>query len=114
MILCRILAATEGLGLQADRIVCLGGGARSSVWCQIKADATGREVVTTKDSENAGCLGAAMLAGTAAGIFPGMEEAVESLVREDRRWKPDPGRAETYRRLQTRYRKLMQVLKECW
>ncbi len=114
MILCRILAATEGLGLQADRIVCLGGGARSSVWCQIKADATGREVVTTKDSENAGCLGAAMLAGTAAGIFPGLEEAVESLVREDRRWKPDPGRAETYRRLQTRYRKLMQALKECW
>lgn len=110
MILCRILEATEGLGLKADRIVCLGGGAKSPVWCQIKADASGREVVTTEDSENAGCLGAAMLAGTAAGIFPGLEEAVEMLVREDRHYLPNPDNAPVYRKLKSAYFELMQCL----
>lgn len=110
MILCRILEATEGLGLAADRIVCLGGGAKSAVWCQIKADAAGREVVTTDGCENAGCLGAAMLAGTAAGMFPSLEAAVEQLVREDRRYLPDPANAAVYEKLRERYRTLMQCL----
>lgn len=110
MILCRILDATEGLGLRADRIVCLGGGAKSPVWCQIKADATGREVVTTVDSENAGCLGAAMLAGTAAGLFPSLEAAVEALVREDRHYVPRREHAQVYRKLREQYVTLMQCL----
>ena len=110
MILCRVLEATEGLGLTADRIVCLGGGAKSPVWCQIKADATGREIVTTDGYENAGCLGAAMLAGTAAGMFPSLEEAVDRLVREDRRYLPDPRNAAVYRELRTQYNELMQCL----
>ena len=110
MILCRVLEATEGLGLTADRIVCLGGGAKSPVWCQIKADATGREIVTTDGYENAGCLGAAMLAGTAAGMFPSLEEAVDRLVREDRRYLPDPQNAAVYRDLRTHYNELMQCL----
>ena len=110
MILCRILEATEGLGLRADRIVCLGGGAKSPVWCQIKADVTGREVVTTKDSENAGCLGAAMLAGTAAGIFPCLEEAVDMLVREDSHYLPDPACGDVYRKMKSSYYELMKCL----
>lgn len=110
MILCRVLEATENLGLTSDRIVCLGGGAKSAVWCQIKADATGREVVTTDGYENAGCLGAAMLAGTAAGMFPSLEEAVKKLVHEDRHYLPDPAHAEVYRALRDRYRVLMQCL----
>lgn len=111
MILCRVLEATEGLGLKADRIVCLGGGAKSPVWCQIKADAAGREVVTTDGYENAGCLGAAMLAGTAAGMFPSLEEAVEKLVREDRHYLPNPDHAAVYQKLRGQYYELMQCLK---
>ena len=111
MILCRVLDATESLGLTSDRIVCLGGGAKSPVWCQIKADATGREVVTTADSENVGCLGAAMLAGTAAGMFGSLEEAVEKLVREDQHYLPDPENARVYSELRGRYFDLMQCLK---
>ena len=110
MILCRVLEATENLGLTSDRIVCLGGGAKSAVWCQIKADATGREVVTTDGYENAGCLGAAMLAGTAAGMFPSLEEAVDRLVREDRHFLPDPAHTAVYRRLREQYITLMQCL----
>lgn len=110
MVLCRILDATETLGLSADRIVCMGGGARSDLWCQIKADAAGRPVVTTDGYENACALGAAILAGTAAGLFPGVEAAVRNLVREDRIYYPDPARTEIYKKLRGRYGELMQCL----
>ena len=110
MNLCRILEATQELGLAADRIVCLGGGAKSPVWCQIKADATGKPVVTTDGYENAGCMGAAMLAGTAAGLFPDLEEAAKRFVREDRLYLPDEKNAALYRTMYLRYQALMQVL----
>ena len=110
MILCRVLEATEALAPVSDRILCLGGGAKSPVWCQIKADATGREVVTTADSENAGCLGAAILAGAAAGIFPDIETAASQLVREHARYLPDPEKRGLYRDLYRRYQQLMQCL----
>ena len=110
MNLCRILEATQELGLAADRIVCLGGGAKSPVWCQIKADATGKPVVTTDGYENAGCMGAAMLAGTSAGLFPDLEEAAGRFVREDRQYLPDEKNAEVYRAMYLRYQTLMQVL----
>ena len=51
-----------------------------------------------------------MLAGTAAGMFPSLEEAVDRLVREDRRYLPDPQNAAVYRDLRTHYNELMQCL----
>ncbi|MDO5133048.1 MAG: FGGY family carbohydrate kinase [Eubacteriales bacterium] len=110
MNLCRILEATEALGLAADRIVCLGGGAKSPVWCQIKADASGKPVITTDGYENAGCMGAAMLAGTAAGLFPSLEDAAARFVHEDREYLPDQKNAAVYETLLGRYRALMQAL----
>ena len=41
-------------------LISMGGGAKSSLWCQIKADVTGRKVIVKKESETAS-LGAAML-----------------------------------------------------
>ena len=68
MVLCRIIEATEALDISVDRIISFGGGALSPVWCQMKADATGKDVVTTKNNKSAGCLGAGILAGVACGI----------------------------------------------
>lgn len=48
-------------GGSADRIVAIGGGARSAAWRQLLADASGAHVVTPVEAE-AGCLGAAMQA----------------------------------------------------
>jgi len=48
------------------QIVATGGGAKSDLWLQIKADMLGAEFITTNCDEPA-CKGAAMLAATAAG-----------------------------------------------
>lgn len=47
-------------GESSDTLISMGGGARSDVWCQIKADVTGLRVRTLKESETTS-IGAAML-----------------------------------------------------
>ncbi len=56
-------------GLKLTGVLSLGGGAKSRVWSQIKADATGREISTMEESECAS-LGAAILVAVALGVFP--------------------------------------------
>jgi len=43
------------------------------------------------------CLGASLLAGVGAGIFQGLEEASQSVVREEIRYVPEPGLLNFYR-----------------
>ena len=51
-----------------DHFAIVGGGARSDLWCQIVADASGRDVKRLETVE-ASALGAAMAAATGAGWF---------------------------------------------
>lgn len=66
------------LGVETNEIRAMGGGAKSALWCQIKADMTGKKLVTLCNEETA-CLGAAILAGVGAGIFASVEEAAEKI-----------------------------------
>jgi hypothetical protein len=53
---------------KAQRLVLFGGGAKSALWQQIFADATGKEILVPQLSEAAG-VGAAILAGVGCGQF---------------------------------------------
>jgi xylulokinase len=80
----------SALGLGRDEIRVVGGGAASETWMQIKADVTGRPIrrVTVKEAT---ALGAALLAGVAAGIFADLDEAVNRTVTlADEPFAPDP------------------------
>jgi sugar (pentulose or hexulose) kinase len=68
-------------------LVVMGGGARSDLFCQIVADVTGRRVVRSGSPE-ATCLGAGMLAATAAGWFPTVEEATAAMARDGETFRP--------------------------
>ena len=62
----------NALGCPADTVYSLGGGARSAVWQQIKADACGRTFRVPACSE-ATAMGAALLAGWGSGLIaPGV------------------------------------------
>ena len=78
------------------------------MWIQLCADIMGQPFVRPHVTE-AGALGAAIIAGIGAGVFPSFEAAVEAMVRLDRTFEPDPerqkeydGRFEEYRQLQSR------------
>jgi xylulokinase len=74
-----IVHRLDEMGLGGPEIRVVGGGARSPLWMQIKADVTAKPVraVLTKEPT---ALGAAMLAGIGSGLFCGAQDAVERVV----------------------------------
>lgn len=67
-------------GIEIKELRSVGGAAKSPIWLQIKADVTGCSVATLRIRE-AACLGAALLAGTAVGLYPSLDEAVGLCVK---------------------------------
>ncbi len=77
------------IGLAPSEIRLVGGGARSPLWRQIKADVTGLPVSITGVTETT-ALGAAMLALVGAGILGSLSEGVERMARVVETRDPDP------------------------
>jgi xylulokinase len=90
---------------------CSGGGAKSPVWMQIKADIMNAEMTVPEVSE-AGCLGMALLAGSAVGVYHDLKEAVEATVKVTRRYEPDAQRAARYDENMAVYRDLYPAMRE--
>jgi xylulokinase len=82
-------------GITIDEYRATGGGARSDAWLQIKADILNRPLVRPRITE-AGALGAAILAGIGAGVYASAKDAINSLVKVDRVFEPDPDRVRMY------------------
>ncbi len=98
------------LGLGADEIRVVGGGARSPLWLQMKADVTGHRVRVLA-SDEATALGAAMLAGVGAGTFADLDEAVGALTTLDAvAFEPDPATSAAYADAYGRYRGLFDAV----
>jgi xylulokinase len=82
---------------RATTIKLIGGGAQTALWVQIKADVLGRplHVLDLKEST---ALGAALLAGQAAGMFRDEAEALAALRHAERVVAPDQHSAALYDR----------------
>lgn len=94
-----------------ERIVVLGGGSRSAVWCQIIADVLRRPLLVAREAE-ATCLGAGMLAAAAVGLHPSIRDAATAMSDTGAVYLPHDGRADTYDRLYGVYRQLYPRLKD--
>lgn len=70
-------AARAGFPLKT--LACVGGGARSRLWNQIKADVLGRPVRLPRAAIGAP-LGDAIVAAVGAGLYPSIETAVRQMV----------------------------------
>ena len=99
----------NSLGVEVEEVRALGGAAKSPFWLQMMADVLGRPVVTMKCQE-AACLGAALLAGAGAGIYPSLEEAVHSIVATRSRFAPDTKASQTYEKHYQHFLKTSSVL----
>ena len=97
-------------GVRVDELRAIGGGARSELWLQLKADITGIPVVAPRITE-AASWGAALLAGVGAGHFASAAEAAEETVHLDRWFEPDPERAARYEERYAVYREVYPTLK---
>lgn len=84
-----------GAGIEIHDFRAVGGGSKSDAWIQVCADILGRSFIRPRVNE-AGALGAAILAGTGCGFFPTLEAGVENMVHLDKRFDPDPTRQTMY------------------
>lgn len=91
----RALVQRVARGTTVRQIVATGGGARSALWLQIKADMLGVPVATPASPERA-CLGAAMVASVAAGIHRDVVEASAAMVQPGRSYLPNPANVQAY------------------
>ena len=83
-------------GLPAVRAIrVIGGGTRNGLLLRIKAAAFGRPLAAVEAAE-ASSLGAALLAGLAAGVYPDLGAALSGLRRAEREVAPDPSWAAAY------------------
>lgn len=69
------------LDLKTKRIVLVGGGTRSPVWIQVKADISGCDYYIYPFSE-ATLLGAAMVAGVGSEVYESAQQALDSITQE--------------------------------
>lgn len=98
------------LQLGGSEIRVVGGGARSPLWLQIKADVTGLPVRPVLSPEPT-ALGAAMLASVAAGLFPTPVQAAEAMTEiANYSYEPNPERQDIYAHTYHRYRHLFDAL----
>ncbi|MBE6569683.1 MAG: carbohydrate kinase [Ruminococcaceae bacterium] len=97
-------------GIVPEQLYATGGGARSDVWLQIKADITNRPV-TAMCAKEVGAAGSCMLAGTATGLYADLHEAAKVFVKERITYKPDPEKAAQYTRYYNAYRSLYNAVR---
>jgi xylulokinase len=96
-------------GVAVERIRAVGGGARSLWWTQLKADLAGLPVELVEQQE-AGTLGAAILAGLAIGLYTDLEGVSRAFSGTVRVHEPDPQRARLHRERLEAYRSLVPTL----
>jgi xylulokinase len=98
-------------GIPIDELRAVGGGARSNLWLHLKADICDVTLHTLRSSE-AACLGAAILAARAAGIYSSFEEAVKATIATDQIIHPEHERSAAYAEWYRQYAALYPLLCE--
>jgi xylulokinase len=88
----------------------IGGGAKSRLWNQIKADVLGIPYVQLSREEFA-VLGSAIVAGCAVGVFSDLKATASDFVHPTSRIQPHPEYHEYYKPLADLYASLLSDMK---
>ena len=94
----------EEMGLHPSSITSLGGGAKSPLWCQIKANICGTKITVMENDESTS-LGAAIIGGVAVGIFNSLEDA-GNYIRKKSDFYPMPELITVYEKGFSEYKKM--------
>ncbi len=98
-------------GITINELRAIGGGAKSALWLQLKADVTGIPVAAPEVTEAAG-MGAAILAGVAAGIFTDAASAIDTHLKIKKVYTPNLGIKAMFDERYELYKKLYPAVKE--
>jgi xylulokinase len=98
-------------GIKITHYRAAGGGSQSDVWIQTSADIMGTPITCPKITE-AGALGAAVIAGVGCGTFNSFEEGVQTMVKMEQTFEPDPKKHKRYNNRYEQYRQLWPLMQD--
>ncbi len=103
---------SKALNTRFEKLVFVGGGAKSSLWGQIVSDVFNLPVYIPTTVESS-ALGAAIIAAYGIGVYPSIIEAAHRMTHVEKRYEPDSSRVKVYDRLFNRvYRNLYPQVKK--
>jgi len=91
------------------RMVSIGGGAKSDLFSQVKADILNLPVTTFALGETA-LVGSAVVAGVACGLFSDYRAPLKKVMREGKTFRPDPKNHEAYQPFAREYLNVIRAL----
>ena len=98
-----ILTQMQKAGMELAELRVMGGGAKSQLWNQIKADVTGLQVTVPEILETT-ALGASFLALVGVGAYTTLSEASEHIIKMRERIDPQLSVQSMYAESYARYR----------
>jgi xylulokinase len=96
--------------LPLPQLRVIGGGAKGKPWMQIMADVTGRKIETVCDPQEAGAVGAALIAAVGLGIYPDFE-SLKKVIKVDKVFEPQPRNSDIYNSLYGSYHEVYSSLR---
>jgi len=104
-----VLDRIQALGLPVERLYLMGGGAAGQLTVRIRASVCGLTVRRCPAADTAP-VGAALLAGVAAGLHPDLRSCASALRTRFQPVEPEPAEAAPYEQAYRRYRRLFDSL----
>ncbi len=101
------------LSEEVTRITVCGGGALSSFWCQMFADAVGIKIITV-NGEELGARGAALTNAVSQGLFQDFNDAIAKVVKTENEYIPDPDNHMKYLSFYKLYKETYEALTGSW
>jgi xylulokinase len=106
-----VIEAIAAAGHAPREVVCVGGGAKGRLLCELRAHITGLPVSVPDDVETT-ARGAAMIAAAGAGLHPSVAAAGRAMAcPRGEPLMPDPRLREVYDELHARHRRLYAALR---
>ena len=105
------IQTAQEAGVTIDRLRSVGGGTRSALWNQIKADILGIPIELPEAPIGAP-FGDAMLAGMGLGLYPDITSVLQQIVRVKTVYQPNPEHHAVYQAVFPLFRRLYAHLRE--
>ena len=99
----------EQQGNQIDEVILAGGGAKSRLWAQIRADVSGKPMLLPK-VRSATNLGTAILIAVGLGLHPSFEQAAAEMTTIEGQIDPNPANQKTYQDLYEVFQELRNAI----
>jgi xylulokinase len=103
----------KATGIEVNEVRASGGGGKSVLWRQMQADMFGCDVCTINVGEG-GALGVAILAMVGTKEYASVQEACDTIIKQNKVQKPILENMKTYEKGYELYTKLYPALKDCF